>query len=172
MKFVIACISLFVFVSGYATQFRAGDHVMLSSDEMVEDDLFVGAQSLRVMGTVHGDLVAGARNIDVDGEVSGDMIAGAEVISITGRVVDDARLAAREIVCTGTVGSDVLCFCQNLRLREQAGIEKDLTVYAGEADIEGDIGGKLSGATGSMRIRGRIGGDVEVSAGSLLFSVW
>lgn len=168
MRTFIICLSAMVALSVHATQFRGGDNLVVRSDEVIEDDLFAGAQRLTILGTVDGDLIAGGKNIDVDGEVWGDMIAGAEIISIAGRIDDDIRVAAREIVNSGSVGSNALCFCQNLRLTGQSQIGRDLTVYAGEALIEGDIGGRLSGATSSMRIAGRISGDVEISTGSLL----
>lgn len=168
MKIMVVCLSLIVSINVYGTQFRGGDNIVVRSDDVIEDDLFIGANRLTILGTVEGDLIAGGRNIDVNGEVLGDMIAGAEVISISGRVMDDVRLGAREITSTGIVGSNALCFCQNLRLRDQSEIGKDLTVYAGEAEIEGRIGGRLSGATGSMRVAGRIDGDVEVTTGSLI----
>lgn len=168
MRIFIVCLSAMVSLSVHGTQFRGGDNIVVRSDEVIEDDLFAGAQRLTIMGTVDGDLIAGGKSIDVDGEVWGDMIAGAEIISITGRIDDDIRVAARQITNSGTVGSNALCFCQNLRLTGQSEIGRDLTVYAGEVLIEGVIGGKLTGATSSMRIAGRISGDVEISTGSLL----
>lgn len=168
MKNLIFCFCLVLSVQVYGTQFRGGDNVVVRSDEAIEDDLFIGANRLTIMGTVDGDLIAGARNIGVYGEIWGDLTGGAEYVFVSGRINDDLRVAAREVTITGKVASNALCLCKKLRIKSESEIGRDLTVYAGEAEIEGRIGGNLKGAANSIRIGGKIDGSVDVTTSSLV----
>ena len=44
--------------SVWAADFRSGDVVVISADEVIDDDLFVSGERIEVNGTVTGDLFA------------------------------------------------------------------------------------------------------------------
>jgi predicted acyltransferase (DUF342 family) len=72
---VFASLLLFV-TSAWAIETRGGENVTIGPDEVVEDDLYVGANIVTVVGTVRGDLVAVGGTVRVDGgTVEGDLIS-------------------------------------------------------------------------------------------------
>src|ERR671920_837915 len=77
---------------------RSGDEVVISPDEVLDDDLYVTANRVVVDGTIRGDLVAFGQSITVDGTVEGDLIAAGQSVEIGGTVEDDARIAGQTLL--------------------------------------------------------------------------
>ena len=68
---------------------RGGDNVVIAADEVIEDDLYVGANTFVLEGTVKGDLIVFAQNITINGTVEGDLLNDGELtvegtIAVTG----------------------------------------------------------------------------------------
>ena len=74
---------------------RGGDNVVIKAGEVIDDDLYIGAQTITFDGTVTGDFVAGAQTVIINGTVEGDLIVGAQTVVINGSVGDDARALPR-----------------------------------------------------------------------------
>src|SRR5574338_339728 len=62
----------------YAFDGRTGDNMVIQAGEVIDDDLYVGAQTFTLEGTVNGDLIVGAQTVIINGTVNGDLIAGAQ----------------------------------------------------------------------------------------------
>ena len=181
---VVALIAvLAVAVSGAALGAElAGDEIYrLAEGEVVDDDLYVGANEIYIDGTVKGDLIAGAQYIEIGptGTVEGDLWAAGASIVIKGAVLDDLRAAGAGVELSGLVGDDaflsgaggqfVLPFqtgapsiATGLRISGEIG--GDAFVAAGGADISGVIGGDFSGGMGILDLTGAIGGDADINA--------
>lgn len=134
---------------------RGGDQVIIGADEVIEDDLYVGANRLVINGTVKGDVLAGATQIEVNGKIEGDLMAGAQSVIINGEVGDDLRVGATVL----TIG-------------EHAKIGDDLLVggYSLETKTGSVIAGDVAGGTGQTALNGSVGGNVEIGAGGLLLN--
>lgn len=139
---------LFVVPAAYAFDGREGDTIVIGSDEVVEDDLYVGAEQVVIDGTIRGDLVVGANSIIVNGTVEGDLFAAAQTVVINGVVQDSARIA-------GAV----------LQIGEGARLESDLLAAGYSLEIEpgAQIGGDLAFAGYQSMINGPVAGDAYVS---------
>ena len=161
----------------------AGEEVYtVSQGEVVDDDLYVGANEIYINGIVKGDLIAGAQYIEIGptGVIEGDLWAGGSSIVVAGVVLDDLRVAAGGVEISGLVGDDAIVaggggpfdfsfdaefpsIEQGLRISGEVG--GDLFAFAGGADISGSIGGDFFGGMGALDFAGVIAGDANIQAG-------
>lgn len=142
---------------------RSGDVIVIKADEVIADDLYVGAQTFTLEGTVNGDLIVFAQTITVNGTVNGDLIAAGQVVIINGTVTDDARIAgaALQVGENASVGSDLVGAAASLETKDGSSVEGEL-VYAGaQALLAGDVAGDVSAGTAALELRGSFGGDVQ-----------
>ena len=72
---------------------RGGDRVIIKSGEVVNDDLYVGAQELILDGTVNGDVIVFAQIVTINGRVDGDLMAAAQTVAVNGEVTGSIRVA-------------------------------------------------------------------------------
>lgn len=146
---------------------RGGDTITIEADEVVNDDLYVSADTFTLDGTVKGDLIVFATTVYVNGTVEGDLIAAGNTIVVTGTVTDDVRVAAAAIQFgpEAVIGGDVIGASASLEAKSGNDIGGDV-VYAGaQALLAGSIGDDVSVAVAGLEIRGEIGGDVRAEVG-------
>lgn len=159
---------------------REGDTVTIEADEIIEDDLYIGAervivdgtikgdlyagaQSITVNGIVEGDLVIGAQNLIINGEVKGDVIAFAQSVLVTGAVGDDLRSGAAAIQLgeNAQIGGDLLFGGASLEARDGSAITGDLLVGGAQVLVAGDVGGDLMAGTSAFELSGAVDGNVK-----------
>ena len=158
----------------WAAEFKSGEKVVIDSDQVVPDDLYVTGDTITVRGRVRGDVVASGRVISIEGTVEGDVIAAGQVVVIRGEVTDDVRIAG-----------------MTLKLAEGARVGDDL--FAAGFSFESEPGARVAGKTGltgfqsllsgehlqgleaslvALRIEGRIDGEVAVTVESEAGPAW
>lgn len=93
-SFLLALLALGLATPALAFDGREGDNVVIDASEVINDDLYVGAENFTLEGTVKGDLVVAGAVITINGTVEGDLIAAGQAIIINGVIGDDARVAA------------------------------------------------------------------------------
>lgn len=147
----------------YAFESRDGDKVVVGADEVIEDDLYVGANEFILDGTVKGDLIVGGSIITINGTVEGDLWAAGQVIIINGVVMDSARIAGAglQLGDDARVGGDLLAAGASLETKAGSAVGKDLLVAAAQALLAGDVERDVLAGTAALELRGKIGGDVK-----------
>jgi cytoskeletal protein CcmA (bactofilin family) len=144
---------------------RGGDVVTIGADEVVEDDLYVGAGAFTLDGTIQGDLIVFGGTLTVNGTVEGDLIAAGQSVIVNGTVEDDARIAGYALTIQGDVLDDVVAAGFSLEGEEESSIAGD-AYYAGyQALLAGEVGGDVNFAGGAVRIAGVVEGDASVDVG-------
>ncbi|NIO72166.1 MAG: hypothetical protein GTN71_24855, partial [Anaerolineae bacterium] len=106
----LICLFLFTFApAALAFESRSGDTVVIGADEVIEDDLYVGANTFTLDGTIKGDLIVGGSTIEINGTVEGDLIAVGQTVTVRGTVADDVRIAGQALILDSEaqVGDDV-----------------------------------------------------------------
>lgn len=148
-----------------AVEFRAGDTLVIGADEVIADDLYVTGGTVTVEGRVEGDLIAAAREIRMNGEVTGDLIAAGQAVVVDGDVGDDVRMAGMglQLGSDAAVADDVIAAGFSLEGRPGSFIGGSLLYSGFQALLAGAIAESLMGSTSHLEIRGRIGGDSEVT---------
>ena len=150
-----------------AIETRSGDDVVIGSDEVVKDDLYVGADNVTVDGTVEGDLVAGGGTIRVNGTVEGDLIAAGQTVIVNGAVEDDARIAGQALVIgeDARIADDLISGAYSLESKPGSTVGGEL-IYGGyQALLAGTVDQNVRGGMGALELDGEVGGNVNVGVG-------
>jgi cytoskeletal protein CcmA (bactofilin family) len=142
---------------------RSGDTVVIGADEVIDDDLYVGANEFVLDGTVTGDLIVAGSIITINGTVEGDLWAAGQVVIINGEVMDDARIAGAglQLGSNAQVGDDLLAAGASLETQSGSTVGGDLLVASGQTLLAGDVAGDVLAGTGAMELRGSVGGDMK-----------
>jgi len=144
---------------------RGGDVVTIGADEMIEDDLYVGAGEFRLDGTVAGDLIVFGGTLTINGTVEGDLIAAGQSVIVNGTVADDARIAGYALVVQGDISDDLIAAGFSLEGKEDSAIGGDV-VYAGyQTLLAGDVAGDVDLSGGAVKVAGAVQGNARVDVG-------
>lgn len=159
---------------------REGDEIIIGEDEVVEDDLYIGAEKVIVDGAVEGDLYAGAESITVNGVIEGDLVTGAQSVTLNGEVKGDVIAFAQSVLINGIVGDDLRAGAAAIQLEDDAKIgddllfggasleakdgsqiNGDLLVGGAQTLVAGDIAGDMLVGTSAFELSGTVNGDVK-----------
>ena len=146
-----------------AADFRGGDEVIVAANEVIEDDLYVAGETIRIEGTVRGDVIAAGQQVIISGTVEGDLMACGQAVVVTGRVADDIRMAgmALQLGEGATVGDDVIAAGFSLEAEGGSRVDGGLTMAGFQTALGGSIGDGAQFAGVGLEITGRITGDVD-----------
>jgi hypothetical protein len=157
---------LFVSSSAWAIETRGGENVTIGADEVVEDDLYVGAQSVTVEGTVRGDLVAAGGTVRVNGgTVEGDLISAGQTVIINGTVEDDVRIAGQALLVgeDAQIADDLIAAGYSLESEPGSTVGGELLYGGYQALVAGTVGENLRGGMTAFELSGEVGGNVNVA---------
>jgi len=144
---------------------RGGDVVVIEADEVIEDDLYVGAGEFRLDGTVKGDLFVVGGTLTINGVVEGDLVAAGQSVIVNGTVADDARIAGYALIVEGQVADDLIAAGFSLGNQSDSNVGGDLLYGGYQALLAGTIGGDVEIGGGAVEIAGAIEGDAKVDVG-------
>jgi len=159
----LALLTIFLTVPvARAFEGRGGDVVIIGADEVIDDDLYVGASEFILDGTVKGDLVAFGGTIEINGTVEGDLIAAGQSVTVNGTVKDDARIAGYALSIGGEVMDDLVTAGFSLEGGSGSSVGGDLIFAGYQASLAGEVAGDADLAGGAVKIVGSIEGDTKV----------
>jgi len=163
----LICLVLFTLVPvALAFESRGGDTVVIGTGEVVEDDLYVGANRFTLDGTIKGDLIVFGTTIEINGTVEGDLIAGGQSVTVRGTVTDDARIAGMALTLDSEaqVGSDVVAAGFSMEDKGSS-VGGDFLYFGYQALLAGDVAQDLTVGVGGLQLSGSVGGDVKAEIG-------
>ena len=105
MRKILTSVLVFVFIffafSGAKVSAKAitseNGNVTIAKTEIINDDLFIGAQSVEIDGTVNGDVFIGAQTISITGTINGNLHVGGNNIDISGKIKGNVYAAFKPI---------------------------------------------------------------------------
>jgi cytoskeletal protein CcmA (bactofilin family) len=166
--FVLAfCLGLVVAGPALAADVRQGQSVVVAPSETVDDDLYVFASSVSILGTVNGDVIAAGSNVTVGGQVNGNVMAAGGSTTITGNVTGSVRAAGGTLEVSGQVGGDVVAGTGSLRLAPSGRIGRDVLVGGGSAELLAAIDRNVLASADTVTLGGPLGGDVHAQANTI-----
>lgn len=142
--------------------FRAGRSIDLRA--RVEGDLFAAGGWVGLDVEVTDNLISAAGMLDASGEVLGDFIVGGGLLDLAADIGDNLVAAGLVVTISGDVGRKLFASAGRLKLQRDLVVADSAWLAAASADIAGTIRGDAVIVGGSVTIRGRIEGDVEVTA--------
>jgi len=167
---ILVLLSLFTLSAtpAYAFDGRSGNTVVIQAGDVVNDDLYIGANQFVLDGTVNGDVVAAGQMITINGTINGDLIAMGQTIVINGTVTGSSRIAASVLFIgeKANIGKDVIGAGYSLESRKGSIIGRDLIFGGGQILAAGNVTRNVQVATGGLEIAGNIGGNVKADVGN------
>lgn len=167
-KALIILIPLFLVFTlgfGFAATVKAvefDEDGIIDANEVIDDDLFIGSETVEINGTVNGDVFAAGSVVKVNGTVNGSLVTGAQSVFVNG-MVDGSVYAGSSTFTLGSeaeVGRNVYYGGFNLSAESGSNVEKDLLVGAYQALLSGRIGRDVRAGVGALEIDGVVGNDV------------
>ncbi len=165
--FIVTLLMIFTAVPVLAFDTRSGATVTVASGETVDDDLYVGANTVIIDGTINGDLWAAGNAITINGIVNGSVMAAGRTVNINGDVGHAVRAAGETIIINGDVSGDVMVGCSEVNIVSTAKIGGDLLLGAGIAHIDGLIEGDIKGGGSEVTISNGVKGNIALKVESL-----
>jgi len=166
--FVLAALlALTLSTPAYAFDGRGGDKVVIPAGEVVNDDLYVGAQEFVLDGTVNGDLIVFGQSVTINGKVDGDLMTAAQTVAVNGEVTGSIRMAG-SILFVGdkaSIGGDIVGAGYSFEGKPGSVIGQDLVFAGGQILLAGDVTRNVQVATGGLDLRGNVGGNVNAEVG-------
>ncbi|MFZ1041549.1 MAG: hypothetical protein WCA79_13645 [Anaerolineales bacterium] len=147
----------------YAFDGRSGDKVVIPAGNVVNDDLYIGANEFVLDGTVNGDVVVGGKMITINGTINGNLIAAGQTIVINGTVTGASRIAGSVLFIgeKANIGKDVIGVGYSLESRKGSAIGRDVVFAGGQVLLAGNVMRNVQAATSGLEVAGNVGGNVK-----------
>jgi cytoskeletal protein CcmA (bactofilin family) len=164
---LVALLALVVASPAQAFDGRSGDKIVIASDEVINDDLYVTAEEFTLDGRVNGDVIAFGRIITINGTVDGDVMAAGQTIVVNGMITGAIRMAGSVLLLgeTASVDGDIIGAGYSLEVQEGSTVGQDIVFAGGQILLAGDVSRNVQVATGSFELRGSVGGNVKAEIG-------
>ncbi|HET6845651.1 MAG TPA: polymer-forming cytoskeletal protein, partial [Anaerolineales bacterium] len=146
---------------------RGGEVVTIGAGEIVNDDLYVGATTFVLDGTVNGDVIAAGESMTINGTVNGNLITAGQTVVVNGRISGDVLAAgsALQFGRAAYVGGDVVGAGYSLELQNGAMIGRDAVLAAGQILLAADVGRNVKAGASALELAGNVGGNVQAAVG-------
>ncbi|HEX8992061.1 MAG TPA: polymer-forming cytoskeletal protein [Anaerolineales bacterium] len=164
---LFALLTLSVVTPAYAFDGRGGDKVVIQTGEVINDDLYVGANEIVLDGTVNGDAVAFGQIVTVNGTVHGDLITAAQTVVVNGTVTGNIRMAGQVLFVgdKARIGGDILGAGYSLEIRQGSTIGRDAVFATGQTLLAANVGRNVIAYAGGLEIKGDVAGNVKAQIG-------
>ena len=151
-----------------AMETRSGDRVVIDSNEVIDDDLYVAANEVVVNGTIRGDLFAIGNTVTVNGTVEGDLNAAAQSVEVGGTVDDDVRIAGQTLLLNknARINDDLLAAGFSLENQPDTSVGGTLAYAGYQAFLSGTVGEDLNVAANGVVLDGEVGRNVDANVDS------
>ncbi len=146
---------------------RSGENIVIDTDEVIDDDLYITAATFVLDGTVNGDLIAIGQTLTINGEVDGDVLAAGQTVVVNGTVTGAIRMAG-SILLVGeqaSIGGDIIAAGYSLELRDGSGIGQDLLFAGSQLLLAGEVARHAHVSANAFELRSTVGGDVNAGVG-------
>jgi cytoskeletal protein CcmA (bactofilin family) len=162
---LIAFILFFIPMPALSSDVRFAKDLTIAANEIVNDDVYLAGNRVRIDGTVNGDAIVAGTEIIINGVVTGDVMAAGRSITINGKVNDDIRMAGQSISLESKaqIGDNAMLAGWGLEQRVGSNIGGDLHFGGFQALLAGNVSQNVVVGTNSLELRGTIGKDVRAT---------
>jgi cytoskeletal protein CcmA (bactofilin family) len=145
-----------------ATTYQSGKTVNISPLHEIADDFYMLGDDARIDGTITGDLVTICNQVVIKGRVLSSANLVSRYADHAGSIDGSLRFLGERLTVGGRVGGSILALGSRMIISQGSVVEKDVTLSAGEVDLDGTVLGKAYCSAATIRITGQIGGDVTL----------
>ncbi|MEI8122652.1 MAG: hypothetical protein WCI20_11405 [bacterium] len=177
----LSALILFLFASTVclATDFKAGEAYVLSSDQVVTNELWLQARTITFAGQAKDDcfLLADSVNqgpltnlpsLRLPGVFLADVWAAGETVEANGTLANHARLAAmKTLMIAGSVGRNLIALAPTITLATNACIGGNALLVGQDIIVNGSVSGNTRIIGSTVTLAGQFNGDISVTATDL-----
>jgi len=117
------------------------DDGVIPADVVVDDDVFISNDTVRVDGDVNGDLVASAFDVTINGTVGGNLIVNASKLVVNGPVGGSVFFSGRTLQLDAPVAGSVYAVGAEVIMAEEARL--DYNAYFAGFSFEMNSGAQI-----------------------------
>jgi cytoskeletal protein CcmA (bactofilin family) len=154
-------------IAGTAKAVEFDEDGIVGANEVIDDDLFIGGDTVEINGTVNGDVIAAGSVVKVNGIVNGSLVTSAQSVLVNGKVNGSVYVLSTTLTLgsEAEIGRNLYYGGFNLSAEPGSIVEKDLLVGSYQALLSGHVGRDVRAGVGALEIAGFVGNDVyaEVS---------
>lgn len=144
-----------------AAEIKVGDYT-LDKVSIVEDDLYISADTVVIEGVVDGDLFVEAENITVGGTVTGDIYLFGTNTYVNGNIYGNAVVMGSTVNITGTHKGNVYVGAVTADL--DGTFNKDVLVLSGTLNLDGTVGDDVRVLSTQVISNASVGDDFLISS--------
>ncbi len=145
-------------------------NLTVTKGEVINDDLFIGSESVDMDGVVNGDVFVGAGTVNINGTVNGNLIIGGGAVTLNGTVKNDVIVGGGNVSVQGAkIGGSLIAGSGTLQIDGSSTVGGSLIAGAGTLNSKAAIGRNAMIGAGSVNLDSKILGEVRVGAGELTF---
>ena len=163
------CAAVLSPTASWASEMRKGESVGVARDEVVNGDIFLFGDRVRIDGTVDGDVFLFSNNANVTGHVKGDVFAFAKLLEVNGDIDGNIRAFTNTMTVRGNVAKNVLTFDQNVDLDSSSKIGGSLTIFVENLTADGSLGRDFLGMGKHFTLNGAVAGNIRARGERLTF---
>jgi cytoskeletal protein CcmA (bactofilin family) len=158
---------------GLANETGGQKNITIPAQEVINDDLYLWANTITIDGIVKGDAIVSAKQIIINGTVEGNLIAIAHVVTVNGTVNDDIRMAGQVLVLgeSARIKDDVMAAGYSLESKVGSSVGGNLNYFGGQALLAGTVQQNVKGAMAALQIAGQVKGKMDVAVGNHELSI-
>lgn len=146
---------------------QTGD-VAVAKTEVVNDDLFIGAKTAEIEGTVNGDVYIGADTVTVSGIVNGNLHVGTGTLNLDGKVTGNVYAGAGSVVSSGAqIGGSLLVGSGNVSLDKDTTIGGSLLAGSGNITVSSPVKRNVFIGAGTLLLDSSVGGEARLGGGNV-----
>ncbi|MDX1252994.1 MAG: hypothetical protein IDH49_12230 [Gammaproteobacteria bacterium] len=131
---------------------------------MIAGDYVATGGHVEVASEVNGDVYAAGGSILIRHPVDGDVAVAGGNITLQGKVRDDVYAAGGSVVLDTEVGGDARLAGGHVSVTKNAKIMGKANLNGADVDVQGSIARGLQAKAETIRLRGEIQGDVDLTA--------
>lgn len=140
----------------------------IPAGEVIDDDVFIGANDVVIDGTVNGDLFATGGTVTVNGEVGGSLVTIGQTIIVNGIVSGSvySGSSSLELGPEAQIGRNLYYGGFSLETMPGSVINRDLLFGGYQAILGGEVSSDVNVNAGALEISGTVGGNVNANIGN------
>lgn len=150
--------------AGTARAVELVDTGKIPADQVIDDDVFIGGDSVVVDGTVNGDLFAAGNTITINGKVKGSLFTTGQTIVINGEVDGSLYGASTSLVFgeEAEVGRNLYYAGFGLESKAGSKVGRDLLLVGYQGILGGEVSRDVMAGVGALELNGKVGRNVDV----------
>lgn len=172
---IVILISTFSFATDEVTTTSENEATTgenLTSDNWVNDDLYLFDKDIVVEGIVDGNVFAFGTNVTIKGEIGGDLFVFADTLNIDGGYIYSAIFGFAKTFNMNGIAYDIYAASNDFTLGEDGYIYRDLKLFSVNTNINGKIRRNVYITSNNIKFASEtdtyIGGNLNYTASSEL----